>query len=75
MPLDDKFLAPIENDGGWLVSKQILDQLRAKQHNYNMKCVRDLQEMNETKIDDLINRGGTEGWSTEGELDALFKTY
>ena len=31
--------------------------------------------MNENLIDNLISRGGTEGWSTEGELDALTKTF
>ena len=31
--------------------------------------------MNETLIDNIIARGGTEGWSTEGDLDALTKTF
>ena len=31
--------------------------------------------MNENKIDNLISRGGTDGWSTVGELDALTKTF
>lgn len=31
--------------------------------------------MNETKIDNLISRGGTDGWNHEGDLDALTKTF
>ena len=31
--------------------------------------------MNENLIDNLISRGGTDGWSTVGELDALTKTF
>ena len=31
--------------------------------------------MNETLIDNILLRGGTEGWSTQGELDALTKLF
>ncbi len=31
--------------------------------------------MNENQIDNIIARGGTEGWETVGELDALKITY
>jgi len=31
--------------------------------------------MNENQIDNIIARGGTEGWETVGELDALQITY
>lgn len=31
--------------------------------------------MNENKIDNIISRGGMDGWNTVGELDSLEKTF
>lgn len=60
---------------GFLVTKYF-DNLRLREYEaYNEKCKGDLQQMNENKIDNIIARGGTEGWDTIGELDALSKTF
>lgn len=42
---------------------------------YNDKCRNDLQQMNETNIDNIISSGGTAGWETIGDLDALTRTF
>lgn len=60
---------------GFLLSKDATEVRLANYEIYNEKCRQDLQQMNETLIDNLIARGGTEGWSTEGDLDALSKTF
>lgn len=60
---------------GFLITKNF-DEVRQQEYDqYNEKCRQDLQQMNETKIDNLIARGGTEGWETIGDLDALTKTF
>ena len=42
---------------------------------YNEKCVNDLKEMNQTKINNIIERGGIEGWDDGGNLNALTKSF
>jgi 4a-hydroxytetrahydrobiopterin dehydratase len=60
---------------GFLITKHFDDLRQEKYDKYNQKCRNDLKEMNENKIDNILASGGTDGWNTEGELDALSKTF
>lgn len=53
---------PAVMNEGFLVSKHYDRLLQEKYDAFNEKCKKDLQQMNENKIDNIISRGGTEGW-------------
>jgi len=75
VPLQTKSHAPSEFDEGFPLTNHLFTVMEKEYEAYNEKCKNDLQSMNENKIDNLISRGGTDGWSTVGELDALTKTF
>ncbi len=47
-----------------LESQRDYENTLAKYEDYNMQCVEDLREMNENRIQNIIERGGMEGWET-----------
>ena len=54
VPLPQKAEAPAEMVEGFTMTKAFLQDLHAKHAEYNLKCVADLQEMNENKIANIL---------------------
>ena len=60
---------------GFPLTKAFFTKLEDGYKVYNEKCVNDLKEMNQTKITNIIERRGVEGWDEGDNLDALTKTF
>ena len=60
---------------GFPLTNAWMNELQAEYEAYNEKCVNDLKEMNQTKITNIIEKGGVEGWHDGDNLDALTKSF
>ena len=75
VPLEKKAYPPAELEEGFSITNAYLTNLQIAHDKYNEKCVNDLKEMNQTKITNIIESGGIEGWDDSANLDALTRTF
>ena len=60
---------------GFPLTTAYFNELNNEFKVFNERCVDELKEMNQTKITNIIDRGGIEGWEDTGNLDAFTKTF
>ena len=60
---------------GFPLTTAYMNELQAQHKAFNDKCRDDLKEMNQTKITNIIERGGVEGWDEGSNLESLTKTF
>ena len=72
VPHKTKFDAPAEIQHS-SISDYEHAQLQAKYATSNEKCKSELQEMNKNIIENIVARGGTEGWDTD--MYAMKKSF
>ena len=72
VPLQAKFDAPAEIDNRH-ISDQAHRELQESYAAFNEQCKSELQEMNKNIIENIVARGGTEGWDTD--LYAMKKDF
>ena len=75
VPLASKPVPPAELQEGFPLTQAVMADMQREFAAYNEKCINDLKEMNQTKITNIIERGGVEGWDDGDNLDALTKTF
>ena len=64
-----------EMQEGFPLTEAYFAQLNNEFKLFNERCVDELKEMNQTKITNIIDRGGIEGWHDSGNLDSFTKTF
>ena len=67
VPLQHKVEAPAEIEASH-ISDHAHAQLLAEHAAFNEQCKAELQEMNKNIIENIVARGGTEGWDTSIEV-------
>ena len=75
VPLDKAPAVPAEIKDGFPMTVAYFKELETEFQAFNDRCVDELKEMNQTKITNIIERGGVEGWNDGDNLDALTKTF
>ena len=72
VPLQTKTVLPAEVEQCH-ISEYAHQQLQEKYAVFNEQCKAELQEMNKNIIENIVARGGTEGWDTD--INALTKKF
>ena len=75
VPIGQKAEVPAEMSSGFPLTTAYFNELNADFKQFNERCVDELKEMNQTRITNIIDRGGIEGWTDSGNLDSFTKTF
>ena len=75
VPLEQKAAPLAEMQEGFPMTDAFFHDLHKSHEAYNEKCANDLKEMVTNKIDNILDKGGIEGWNEGENLDALTKSF
>ena len=75
VPVRSNAVVPAEMLEGFPLTTAYFAELNNEFKVFNERCVDELKEMNQTRITNIIDRGGIEGWTDSGNLDSFTKTF
>jgi len=74
VPLQSKGEVPAEMQEGFPLTTAYFNELNSEFKAFNEKCVDEFKEMNQTRIQNIIDAGGIEGWD-DSSNDAITKSF